>query len=535
MLFVLQNSLPFSIIGVCKCFSMNKEDEVSMNTNQTESAGSKAKLYWAIGIVCAILVAILLIWNSGILTGTNANATAATVGEEEYSVAEVSYYYQAVANQFISQAETYQMYGMDMGYDTSLSPSEQFFNEEEGITYADYFMESALSELQRVAILCSEAEAAGYTLSEDGQTAFDQNMSYLTMYSVQYGYSEEAYLKMMYGEMMTEDLFEQVLADGILADEYAQKVAYDFTYGEDELEAYYAENTDALDSYDYRYCTITAEVEEQTDEEGNVIEPTEEETAAAMEAASQEADAMVAEVRSGTAFNTAAAAHVDEAVATSFEDEEYNHMTQMAGSSIALAADATAWLMESGRSVGDITAIEVEGTGYTVVQFLGRTKGEDIYQTMSYQVMQIPAESETAEDGTVSYSDEALAAAEEQANALLADWEAGEVEEFGALATESITPELVENADRTTMEADLQAWLFDTDRQVGDVTVLPYLDSTGAVAGYQLVLVEAFGDIRWEYTAANALRSEDYSAWYTEVQANYPAELTEEGKTIPTL
>ena len=507
-----------------------------MSTNHTESAGSKTKLYWAIGIVCAILVGALLIWNSGILSGNNANKTAATVGEEEFTVAEVSYYYKSISNQFINQAEQSKMYGMDMGYDTALSPSEQFFNEEEGVTYADYVMASALQELQRITILCKEAEAAGYTLSEDGEAAIDQNMNYLTMYSVQSGYSEEAYLKLMYGEMMTMDLFEKVLADGILADEYAQKVAYDFTYGEDELNAYYGENADDLDSYDYRYCTIAPEVEEQTDEEGNPIEPTEEETAAAMEAASQEADAMVAEIRAGASFNEAAAAHVSESAAASFEDEEYNHMTQVAGSSISLPGDAGAWLKEAGRTVGEVTVIEVEGSGYTVVQFLGRTKGEDIYQTMSYQTMKIPAEAATNEDGTpAAPTEEALTAAEDQAKALLADWESGEVTDFGALSTETISPELVEKADRNTMDAELSAWLFAPDRQVGDVTVLPYTDSTGAAAGYQVVFVEAFGDIRWKYAAAEALRSEDYSAWYTEVQANYPAELTEDGKAIPTL
>jgi len=335
---------------------------------------------------------------------------------------------------------------------------------------------------------------------------------------------------------MTKDLFEKVLADGILADEYSRQVAYEFTYSEDELNAYYAENADALDNYEYRYCTITAAVETETDEEGNPIEATEEETAAAMATASQEADAMIAEINGGASFNEAAMAHLDEDTAKLFEDEEYNHMTDMAGSSVSLPGTAGEWLKEAGRSAGDITAIEVEGTGYVVVQFLGRDKGEDIYQTMSYQVMQIPAETTTNEDGTAAApTEEALAAAEEQAKALLADWESGAVTEFGALATETITPELVEDGDRTYMEADLQAWMFAADRQVGDVTVLPYLDSTGAVAGYQLVLVEAFGDIRWELTASEALRSEDYSAWYTEIQANYPAELTEEGKTIPTL
>ncbi|MCF0123646.1 MAG: peptidylprolyl isomerase, partial [Ruminiclostridium sp.] len=123
-------------------------------SNKKNAEGSKAKLYWIIGIVIAVLVAILLIWNSGL---GQKNAVAATVGDKEYTVTEVSYYYKAVSNNFIQQAQMYASYGMDMGYDTNLSPSEQYYNEEEGITYADYFLDSALQELQRVTILESEA------------------------------------------------------------------------------------------------------------------------------------------------------------------------------------------------------------------------------------------------------------------------------------------------------------------------------------------------------------------------------------------
>ena len=61
-----------------------------MSTSRQKGAEtSKAKIYWAIGIVAAIVVIILLVYNSGILVKSQ---TAATVGEEEYSVAQVSYY-----------------------------------------------------------------------------------------------------------------------------------------------------------------------------------------------------------------------------------------------------------------------------------------------------------------------------------------------------------------------------------------------------------------------------------------------------------
>ena len=182
----------------------------------------KAKLYWAIGIIIAILVAALLIWHTFFFGKQNANATAATVGDQTYTTTEVSYYYYSVANGFTQQAQAYQQMGMDMGYDPSLSPSEQTYNEEEGTTYADYFLEQALDQLQQVSILCREAEAAGYTLSAEGEQSIQDNMDALYTYSVQSNAgSEESYLRMIYGRNMTKSLFKELLTKSILADEYA--------------------------------------------------------------------------------------------------------------------------------------------------------------------------------------------------------------------------------------------------------------------------------------------------------------------------
>ena len=43
---------------------------------------------------------------------------------------------------------------------------------------------------------------------------------------------------------------------------------------------YYDAHAADLDSYDYRFCYINAEFEDKTDEDGNTVEPTEEETKA---------------------------------------------------------------------------------------------------------------------------------------------------------------------------------------------------------------------------------------------------------------
>ena len=213
---------------------------MNQSRSQKEPMSRKAKLYWAIGIVIVILVAALLIWHNFFYG--NKNAVAATVGDHEYTTTEVAYYYNSVANNYISQAQQYSQLGMDMGYDTSLSPSEQTYNEEEGTTYADYFLQQALDQLQRVTILCDAAEQEGYTLSEEGQQSVEDNMDALYTYSEQSGAgSEESYLRMIYGRNMTKSLFEEMLTNAILADEYAQSKSDSFTYSDEDLETYYEE------------------------------------------------------------------------------------------------------------------------------------------------------------------------------------------------------------------------------------------------------------------------------------------------------
>lgn len=512
---------------------------MSKSYGQKES-GSKSKLYWTIGIIIAVLVAILLIWNSGIFTK---NATAATVGDQEYTVAEVAYYYQAVANQTIQNAKQYKQFGMDMGYDPDKSPADQFYNEEEKKTYADYFLETALKELQRVSILCSQAEAESYSLSADGQKAVEDNFSALKTYSLQAGATESSYLKMLYGRYMTKALFEDMITQSVLADEYAKAKADTFTYSDEDLQTYYAENAASLDSYDYRFCYINYETEEKTDAEGNPVDPTDEEIKAAMAEASQKADSMIREVQSGTEFNTAAQNYLDETSADSYSDPEYNHKTDTLGS--ALTSTFKDWMMEDGRYSGEITSIEMPNTGYCVVQFLGRDKGENIYQTMNYRNILVLSETTENEAGTASLpTDEQLTAAKEKADALLQQWKDGEAtaDSFAALAKENSADEVTkengglnEEANRDSLSASLVDWLFAPGRQIGEAAVVDYTDDAGNVVGYELVFVQDFGEIRWKYQAGSSLRAADYDEWFSGIEGEYPAALTDSAKKIPSL
>ena len=359
--------------------------------NRNEPQKSKAKLYLVIGIILGIIVAALLIWNSGIF---QKNAVAATVGDQEFTIPQLSYYYNAQISNKRQEAQMYQQFGMTPDYNTDLAPEEQYYNEAEGVTYADYFLDQALNALKEDTILCTEAKNAGYTLSSAGEASIAENLDALHMYSTQSGYSESAYLKLLYGQYMTKSLFKEMLANSILANEYAQAKQAEFTYSDDELNTYYDEHKADLDTYEYRYCYISNQPETATDEDGNAVEPTEEETAAAQAAAQANAEAMVAAVQGGTPFNEAAQAAQDEESAENFKDEEYNHVTDLLGQNI----DNTykAWLQDEARTVGEVTSLETSA-GYCVVQFLGREKSEDTYQTINYRNILVLSETTDTE------------------------------------------------------------------------------------------------------------------------------------------
>ena len=510
-------------------------------SNRNEAGASKAKLYWAIGIIAAIVAAILIIWNSGILVR---NSAVATVGDQSFNASELAYYYKNVENDMLKQAQSYSAYGIDMGYDTNLSPAQQMYDEEAGTTYADYFLETALSQLQRVTILCSEAEAAGYTLSEEGQQIVQDNLDALYTYSLQQNTTETAYLHMVYGKFIDKALFTDILTKSVLADEYATYKTEEFTYPDNELNKYYSENAADLDLYDYRSCYVHYEAEEKTDAEGNTIEPTEEEMATAMDAAGEKANAMVADIQGGTAFNTAAVEYLDETSAESFKDPENGHVTAAMGNTIP--ANFKDWLTNGERQKGDVTAIKVDNVGYCVVQFLGRDKGEHSYQTADYRNLLVLAETTPSEqsDAPALPSEEQLKAAKKQADELLAQWkkDGSKADAFATLAKENSADEntkedggLNKDADRGAVSANIQKWLFADGRKAGEASIVEHTDSSNNVLGYNIIFAEDFGELRWKHQALTTLRSADYEEWYNGVMEQYPAELKDAAKKVPDL
>lgn len=502
---------------------------------EAQAAKRQKTIYTAIGGVCAVAAVALLVWNG--LSGVNKNATAAVVDGVEYSVADMQYYYfnSYTRNYYYSM---YSNYGAMFGYDGSQSDGAQWANEQEGQTYADVFREAALETLKQTSALCKAADAAGYTLSEAGQKQIDDQLRQIDILCAAGGYTRSTYFSQM---GCTEKVFVRNLTRDVLASEYLEKYADDISYDEAALQAYYEENKDTMDSFDYRVFTVDGSVEVKLDESGNEIAATDEEKSAAMAEAKTRADAAVAEIKAGEdiekAFTQAAPNYVAETSKEAYTTSDLTLQEGVLGSN--LSSTLTEWLTDSSRKKGDLTVIEnAAGNGYQVVLFLDRYLLQDPTVNIRH-ILIMPEIAEGAETNSVGAqipTQEAMDAAKAELEDIMAQWEAGDktAESFGELANEySDDGGSNTKGGRYTyvaqgqMVPNFDAWIFDPARKAGDTG---YVENSGDDAryyGWHAIYFEGAEEPSWKGTAIQNKQNNDQSDWLNGLVENITAEAAE--------
>ncbi|MCD7822148.1 MAG: hypothetical protein LUG64_08070 [Clostridiales bacterium] len=519
------------------------------------------KLYGALAIVVALLVAALLFWDSGFI---QKRSTALTVGEKSYTSVDVSYYYYLQYNSISTYASYY-------GLDTSVSLKKQ--EAYEGKTWYAYIRDYAESTLTSVSILVQEGEAAGYELSEDGQADIDEALADMEETCDDYDITTSYYLKQMYGRYMTLDRFKELLNEYYYALDYQEYKTSTFEVTEDEMTEYYEENKDTLDTYDYLCYYIDATPEVQYDDDGNEIDATDEEIEEAASAAKALAEELQQALEDGD----------EDAAATLVSDNDLTDYSDISPSSFSSYTFGD-WLVEEDRAAGDSTVIEdttetevevetddadsadsstdpadssaaadastdpadgsAEGDssvetvttetvttieGYYVVYFSDRYR--DDYYAANFRNIFIEAEEdeedEESEETTYLY-DDALATAEElqqtwQDNGGTEDDFVDLVEDNSADADTSEDGGLNSTVYKGLMDAAVEEWALDESRESGDYTIIK--DETNI--GYQLLYFVGFDDLYyWQTIAQSSLQSDAYSDWYEEVEENYEVTTT---------
>lgn len=488
----------------------------------------KVRLYTGIGVVIVVLVAALLTWNSGIF---QRGQTAVTVGDTNYTVNDLNYFYQDAR---YSSFYIYYSLGMTPPSDDTVMSSES------GQTYREYFLDQALENMTSFTAAYDEAIKNGYSESDVADEVQSQIKSAKANASSN-GYSYGAFLKLQYGRYMTAGAFESILTKVAVADAYASDHSDSLTYTDEEIQAYYEENKDSLDTFEYSYLYFTPEAVATTDEDGNDLELTDDEKAKleeeALAAAKEKAEAALAALEDGGN----AADLIEEYELTSSNSGDH---TSSVGSSVSSVYSEKLF----GMKAGEVALVENGTSGYYVIALHQRELSDDV----SADVRHILIRAETTEDSegnTVAPTDDAWAAAKEKAEQILAEYQAGEQTEdaFTALAKEysqdvNSSGELNNDGLYTGITKtsgyveEFLGWIFDTAHETGDVGLVQHegdASSSSSYWGYHIMYY--VGDtLTWKVTAEDALRSDDMTQWQDALKEGYTASLTSAADYVGT-
>lgn len=493
-------------------------DQKSVKVQQEQAARKRQTIIYTVtGVIIAALVIALLVWRSGFF---QARSAAATVGDETLTTAELSYYYYAARQ----TTAMYANYGMST-FDTSKPDDQQLYNETEGQTYRDYFMESALNTAQQHLALSKEAVNAGHSESEV-KSLLDAEVSEVKSDASAAGYSYSAYLKAIYGNYMTPGVYEKLYSRYLLASLVATD-KHDELYGgytQSDLDAYYQEHADELDTIEYSYLYFPIPTVDSKDEDGN--ERTEDEVnklkKEAADEAKQNAEDALEAVQSGSSFDsqktkydlTTGADHTTQ-VGTSYLNSNYRDQL------LALNDDAC-------------TLVETEN-GYYVISLHSRHLDETPTRDTRHILVQAENTTEEHEGHThlVAPTDEAWAAAKAKMDEVQSAWESsGKTEEdFARLANENSDDSdgsdggLYERVSPGSFVSEYDEWLFDSARKAGDVELIQHAaeeESTSGYYGYHLVYYIGENEPVWMGTAREALTSAAQQEWSDSLTANYP-------------
>lgn len=483
----------------------------------------KARRYTVIGIIIAVLVVILLVWNSGIF---QKNATAATLGDDTLNVAELGYYYYDVR-------QVYAMYGL---ISSSMDDASTIYNESEGTTYRDYFLECALSDAQRTHALYSDAVAHGYTAA-DVQSTVDSEISNLKASASQYGYDYKSFLKAVYGRYASPAVVEKLLTRAAIADLYYSNTTSETesSFNVSDLDAYYAEHPDDVDTVSYSYLYFRAESVNSIDNDGN--ERSEEELAALKEAAMADAKADAEQALKFYEGGMEVSVLIEKTAPTSSAD----HTSAVGTSNISsLYRDQLLELAENEAAI-----VEQESYGYYVIVFHSRGRDETLSANVRHILIQ--AATTTNEDGdTVAPTEDAWAAALAEIEQIKAEYESGEqtAEAFAALAEKysddggsNTNGGLYQQVTEGYFVTEFNDWLFaEEGRAVGDVAVIRHEGDAESESypywGYHLTYFDGWDEAAWQLSVRDTLTDDAMDQWLTDLCDACPAALASGSKNV---
>ena len=422
----------------------------------------------------------MLVYNSGVL---QRGKTAVVIDGEKYTAAQVNYYYMSRKNSILNSG-----YATYYGLDSSKSMDSQIVSDtakmllqitdESEMTWDEYLRNDAIRTLTVRTKAAKLAEENGMGADDHTKEEIDATMDEIAVYAKQNGYSTKEYLKLVFGSTMTVSTFKQMAELDDVSSHYMQHYQEDLTYTDSDLESYYAANKDSFDVAAYEYIYFKGTADSTTDSEGNTVEPTDEENAAAKELAAANAAAALERYNNGEDLKT---------IAESYDNATYYSQDAGSKGSGALAD----WLFDSARQSGDCDVVDSDPNTYVI---LFHSVGRQTYNTVDVRhilfqpdTTGLDAKSETYDADLQARRDEAKAKAEGGSNT------------NGVLYTEIYKGQMV---------TEFNDWCFAEGRKTGDTGIV-FNENTG----YHVMYFVGEDTPYWKVEVRKELTENDFSAW----------------------
>ena len=467
------------------------------------------RLYGTIAVVFVLVAALLVVVNSGVL---ERSATAITVDGENYTAAQMNYYYYGIKNSIINSG-----YSSFYGIDTSVAMDKQNMSDtakmllqvtDEGdITWDQFFRDYATRQLSVQVMAAKEAEANGMGEDDDIRAEVNEVIDSITAGAKEQGYTLKSYLKLAYGSTMTVSTFKKMMTLEEVATHYMQHYQEELSYTESQLEEYYQANSSDFDVASYEYIYFKGTADSTTDADGNTVQPTEEESAAALQKAKDAANAALEQVKGGELLVKVAKDY--ESIGT------YSHPEAGTYSGDA----ATKWVFDESRQEGDTEIVE-NGTSIYLLVFHSRTRND--YNTVDVRHILFKVDTTGLDSKAEDYQaklEELKAGKKQEAENALQAWKDGDATEdsFAALANKmsddtgsNTNGGLYKQVYKNKMVTGFNDWCFDESRKAGDTGIV---ENDGNYIGYHVMYFVGTDDPYWMVQVRNAMMNKEYSEW----------------------
>jgi hypothetical protein len=441
--------------------------DLKMQRRQAEKEKEikRRKISKAIGIVVAAALVVLVV-SFPVRSYLATHSTFVTINGENITKVEFDYNYNNVVNNYVNQYGTYLSY---FGLDVSQDLSTQAYSDD--LSWKDYFEEMTVDSMKSSKALKAEADAAGfeYDATEDIESFKDTAKEAASSAGV----STNKYVKQVYGQYASVSRLKSFVAESARINAYYEQVSEGLAATDEEIQAYYEENSADYDSVDYYVSTFPADITSE--------EPTDEETAAAMEEASELAEAAVETLTQ------------DGDVETNVKQDDAPYVI-------------SDWLFDDERQEGDTTVIEDSSNNqYYALSFIQRYLDE----TPTADVRVIMTQEMDGQD-------------------ILDEWEAGEATEdsfaeicnkYSADGGEVNDGGLMENITKDSVYSDVADWIFEDGRQAGDTSYVTTEE------GYTYVMYYVSqGDPEWKTDIAEILLEQAQSDYVDSISADVTVE-----------